>query len=302
MTDPTGTDRTRRGPRLSERGEWWISALEERGYRHKSALDYGAALRHAEEALAARGTDLEHAAFDDIAAISARFPLTRSSRGRLRRALAAGARVIGRGDLPDHAVVMPAGSPPAARAGRGTSPAGHAPAADRQRRDEWARRLAPVASSPSVAVRWATLLVRVERLLAARGASLAAATPELLAELAGELRDSYSARCALRRALAAAADVAELPHLTPGAIGLPDPDQARAKRRLTRQEAERFEEAAWCVGGPGGLAALLSLHTPLMAAEIAQLRWEQLVAGEGRRRGCGAGPATFPSPSTSPTR
>lgn len=275
MTDPTGTDRTRRGPRLDPDAAAWVQALEVAGYRHRTALDYAETIRRAEQLLAGQNLTLRTATSPDIAALAEHWPATRSSRTRLRSALGAASVILEHPDLPSEAVPPPAGVP-ARRSRRRAGMVAGTPSATR--RAWWDERLEALGEQrTNQPGRPAVVLEQAERLLAARGSDLAHADAPTIVALIEAWPVSYSSRVRLRRSLRLAADILERPELA-AAVEVPEA-APRSAEPLSRARAERFEIAAWRVGGTAGLLALLALHTDLGVRELTRLRWEQLSAG-----------------------
>lgn len=280
MTDPTTTAPARRGRRLDAETAGWVQALEASGYSHRSALDYAATIRRAEQLLAARNLTLRSAGPADIAALGEHWPLTRSSRTRLRSALGAASVILERPGLGFEAVLSPPGV--ARRPSRRRQATGALSAA---RRAWWDARLeaagCPRSDQPG---RPAVVLERAERILAELGTDLRDADASALAGLVQRWPGSYSSRARLRRSLRLAAGILDRPDLAEAVPGDPERPWDRDRRAgpLSRARSERFEIAAWRLGGSGGLLGLLALHTDLAVGELTGLRWEQF-------SGCGPG-------------
>lgn len=131
---------------------------------------------------------------------------------------------------------------------------------------------------------YARILIRADAELGAgRGVDLRTCTAPDVAWLAARWRQSHSARAQLRAALAKQWELS----------GRPDPPALRAVRvppkpkgrcrALSPDAAARLERHAWERADLPGLAVLLGLYAALRRAEIASLRWENVVGDETGR-------------------
>lgn len=204
------------------------------------------------------------------------WPATRSSRTRLRTALGAAAVILEHPELPWEAVPPPPGV--TARPSRRRHAVPVTGSVSATRLAWWDERLEALGQQrTNQPGRPAVVLEQAERLLAEAGTDLRRADPAAVTGLVERWPASYSSRVRLRRSLRLAAEILGRPELA-SAVEVPD-DTPRRAEPLSRARSERYEIAAWRLGGTAGLLGLLALHTELDVRDLTALRWEQLAAG-----------------------
>lgn len=137
--------------------------------------------------------------------------------------------------------------------------------------------------SPRTAYLYARLVDRVVPLLAERGTDLAGCGAIDVVKVAERFSRSHSQRQLLRSALVAAWDVLDRLDAPVRALRVPPRPRGRC-RALTEQGARQLESAAWELRHDDcGLAVLIGLYTGMRRAEIARIRWDDLLVDETGR-------------------
>lgn len=137
--------------------------------------------------------------------------------------------------------------------------------------------------APRTAYLYARMIDRVLPLLEQRGVDLRSCTPPDMVFVAEQFSRSHSQRQMLRSALLAAWDILERPDPPIRALRVPPRPKARCLA-LSPEGAQQLEAAAWKLQDEDcGLAVLIGLYAGLRRAEIARLRWEDVLADEHDR-------------------
>lgn len=137
--------------------------------------------------------------------------------------------------------------------------------------------------APRSAYLYARMVDRVVPLLAERGVGLADCAAVDVAAVAQKFPPSYSQRQMLRSALVAAWEVLDRPDAPVRALRVPPRPRGRC-RALTEEGARQLESVAWQLADDDcGLAVLVGLYAGLRRAEIARLRWEDVLVDEHGR-------------------
>lgn len=130
--------------------------------------------------------------------------------------------------------------------------------------------------SPKTAYLYTRILARFEAELARSGSDLVSCGPLEVARAVQTWRNSHSSRAQLRGALRAAWDILGRLDGPLRAVRVPPKPKTHC-RALDASAAEILERAAWDRGDLPGLAVLLGLYAALRRAEIAGLRWENVI-------------------------
>lgn len=134
--------------------------------------------------------------------------------------------------------------------------------------------------SPRTAYMYARMVDRVGPLLEERGTDLAGCRALDLAAVAEMFSRSYSQREILRAAMTAAWQVIGREDPPVRALRVPPRPRGRC-RALSTEGARQLESKAWELQDePCGLAVLLGLYSGMRRAEIAGLRWEDVLLEE----------------------
>lgn len=134
--------------------------------------------------------------------------------------------------------------------------------------------------SPRSAYLYARMIDRAVPLLDSRAASLRTCTASDVVFVADHFPLTHSQRQMLRSALLAAWDFLERTDPPTRALRVPPRPKARCKA-LSENGAQRLEQAAWELQDEDcGLAVLIGLYSGLRRAEIARLRWEDVIDGD----------------------
>jgi integrase len=136
--------------------------------------------------------------------------------------------------------------------------------------------------SPKTAYLYVRVLDRFEAELARFGADLMTCGPLEVARVVQTWRNSHSSRAQLRGALNHAWDVLGRLDGPIRAVRVPPKPRGRC-RALEAEAATILERAAWDRADLPGLAVLLGLYAGLRRAEIAALRWEDVILDEWGR-------------------
>lgn len=134
--------------------------------------------------------------------------------------------------------------------------------------------------APRTAYIYARMVDRVVPLLEERGTDLAGCAGLDLAVVAERFTKSYSQREILRAALVAAWEVIGRDDAPVRALRVPPRPRGRC-RALSADGARQLESKAWELQDePCGLAVLIGLYSGMRRAEIARLRWEDVLVDE----------------------
>jgi integrase len=137
--------------------------------------------------------------------------------------------------------------------------------------------------APRTAYLYARMIDRVGPMLADRHADLLTATPVDMASIADLFPRTHSQRQMLRSAMLAAWEVLDRPDPPVRALRVPPRPKGRC-RALSEGGARQLEAKAWELQHEDqGLAVLVGLYAGLRRAEIASLRWEDVLLGEQGR-------------------
>jgi integrase/recombinase XerD len=137
--------------------------------------------------------------------------------------------------------------------------------------------------APRTAYLYARMVDRAVPLLAERGTDLAACSAVDLAAICDRFPKSHSQRQMLRSALVAAWEILERPDPPVRALRVPPRPRGRC-RALSEDGARQLERAAWALQDERcGLAVLIGLYSGLRRAEIARVRWDDVVDDEHGR-------------------
>lgn len=131
--------------------------------------------------------------------------------------------------------------------------------------------------APRTAYLYARMIDRVVPLLAERGVDLVTVGSVDMAAVAELFPRTHSQRQMLRSALLAAWEVLGRDDAPSRALRVPPRPKGRC-RALEEGDARQLEAKAWELRDrPEGLAVLIGLYAALRRAEIARLRWENLL-------------------------
>lgn len=134
--------------------------------------------------------------------------------------------------------------------------------------------------APRTAYIYARMVDRVVPLLEARGTDLGRCGAVDMVAVAENFTKSYSQREILRAAMVAAWEVIERDDAPVRALRVPPRPRGRC-RALSEDGARQLEAKAWELQDePCGLATLIGLYSGMRRAEIARLRWEDILSGE----------------------
>lgn len=134
--------------------------------------------------------------------------------------------------------------------------------------------------SPRTAYLYARMIDRATPLLQERGVTLADCSPIDVAKMAEKFPKSHSQRQMLRSAMVAAWEVLDRQDPPVRALRVPPRPRGRC-RALSESGARQLERAAWDLQDERcGLAVLIGLYSGLRRAEIARVRWEDIVSDE----------------------
>lgn len=135
--------------------------------------------------------------------------------------------------------------------------------------------------APKTAYVYVRTLEKVEVELRARATDLMSCTPEDVSAVAQLWPGSHSSRQGLRSALLTGWEFLDRPDgpRLARAVRVPPKPAARC-RAIEPDAATMLERAAWDRGDLPGLAVLVGLYAGLRRAEIARLRWEDVICDE----------------------
>jgi integrase len=127
---------------------------------------------------------------------------------------------------------------------------------------------------------YARMVDRVQPLLEERGVDLRSCQAVDVAAVAATFSKTYSQRQMLRSAMVAAWEVLDRQDAPVRALRVPPRPKGRC-RALSPSGARQLESAAWQLQDEDcGLAVLIGLYAALRRAEIARVRWEDVLSDE----------------------